>query len=115
MGPMTTTPTYERPVSATMIVRLATGEEFEAKAEDFAKFGYVDRDAVLADWRAFVEDAIGSDVLHEDAVLTPFWHALFVTLNSPEQLSDQSMGNTKADVQDLDRIIREHKAKEAAF
>jgi len=60
MGRMTTEPTYDRPVAATMIVRLANGEGFEAQAEDFSKFGFVDRNTVLADWRAFVEDAIGT-------------------------------------------------------
>lgn len=109
MGPMTTTPTYERPVSATMIVRLANGEEFEAKAEDFAKFGYVDRDAVLAYWRNFVQDAVGADVLGEGAVLNPMWHALFVALNNPEQLPGASMDATRAEVKELDRIVREHK------
>jgi hypothetical protein len=115
MGRMTIEPTYDRPVPATMIVHLANGEEFEAKAEDFAKFGYVDRNTVLADWRAFVEDSIASDLLSEDSVLNPFWLVLHQTLNNPGSLSDGSMGNTKADVQDLDRIIRQHKAAEAAF
>jgi hypothetical protein len=115
MGRMTTAPTYDRPVPATMLVRLANGEEFEAKPEDFAKFGYVDRNTVLADWRAFVEEAIGSDLLSEDSVLNPLWVALHQALNNPGSLTDGSMGNTKADVQDLDRIVRRHKAAEAAF
>jgi hypothetical protein len=67
---MSVEPTYDRTVDATMIVRLANGEEFEAKAEGFAKFGYVDRNTVLADCRAFVEDSIASDLLSEDSVLT---------------------------------------------
>jgi hypothetical protein len=70
---MTTEPTYERPVPATMIVRLANGEEFEAKAEDFAKFGYANKNTVLADWRAFVEDATGTDLLGADSELNPLW------------------------------------------
>lgn len=115
MGPMTTEPTYNRPVAATMIVRLANGEEFEAKPEDFAKFGYTDKNTVLADWRAFVEDATGSDLLSEDSVLNPLWLVLHQALNNPGSLSDGSMDNTKADIQDLDRIVREHKAAEAAF
>jgi hypothetical protein len=112
---MTTEPTYERPVPATMIVRLANGEEFEAKAEDFAKFGYANKNTVLADWRAFVEDATGTDLLGADSELNPLWLVLHQALNNPESLTDGSMGNTKADVQDLDRIVRERKAAEAAF
>jgi hypothetical protein len=115
MGPMTTEPTYTRPVAATMIVRLANGEEFEAKPEDFAKFGYGNRNTVLADWRAFVEDAIGTDLLSGDSVLNPFWLVLHQALHNPGSLTDGSMGNTKADVQDLDRIIRRHKAAVAEF
>jgi hypothetical protein len=115
MVAMAIEPTYDRPVPATMIVRLANGEEFEAKAEDFSKFGYVDRNTVLADWRAFVEDATGVDLLTEGSELNPLWVALHQALNNPGSLTDGSMGNTKADVQDLDRIIRQHKAAEAAF
>lgn len=98
-----------------MVVRLATGEEFEAKAEDFAKFGYVDREAVLASWRNFVQDAVGSDVLTEGAVLTPMWHTLFVALNNPEQLPGASMDATRADVKELDRIVREYRADVRPF
>lgn len=115
MVPMTTVPTYDRPVAAAMIVRLENGEEFEAKAEDFNKFGYVDKNTVLADWRAFVEDAVGSDLLSADAELNPFWLVLHQALHNPGSLSDGSMGNTKADVQDIDRIVRERKAAEAEF
>jgi hypothetical protein len=112
---MTTEPTYDRPVAATMIVRLDNGEEFKAEPEDFAKFGYVDRNTVLADWRLFVEDSTGSDLLNEDSVLNPFWLVLHQALNNPDSLTDGSMGNTKADIQDVDRIVRERKAAEAAF
>lgn len=109
MGPMTAAPTYERPVTATMIVRLATGEEFEAKTQDFAKFGYVDKNTVLADWRAFVEDATGSNLLSEGSVLNPLWLVLHQALHHPGSLSDVSLDDTKADIQAIDRIVREHK------
>lgn len=112
--PMTAA-TYLRPTPATMIVRLANGDEFEAKAEDFAKFGYVDPDTVLADWRTFVEKAIGSDLLSADSELNPLWIVLHQALKNPSSLTDGSMDNTKSDVQDIDRIIRTHKAKEAEF
>lgn len=98
-----------------MIVRLENGEEFAATPEDFAKFGYVGRNTVLADFRAFVEDAIGSDLLSEDSELNPFWLVLHQALNNPGSLSDGSMDNTKADVQEIDRIIREYKTKQAEF
>lgn len=35
-------PTYEVPVQATLVVRLDNGKEWEAKSEDFVKFGLVD-------------------------------------------------------------------------
>ena len=115
MGAMTTQPTYERPVPATMIVRLADGEEFEATAEDFAKFGYVDKNTVLADFRAFVEDAIASDLLGGSSVLNPFWLVLHQALNNLGSLTDGSMGNTKADVQEIDRSLREYRADVRPF
>lgn len=81
-----------------------------AKAEDFAKFGYVDRNTVLAYWRDFVEDATGTDLLSADSVLNPLWLVLHQALNNPASLSDGSMGNTKADIQELERSLREHNA-----
>lgn len=115
MGPMTTEPTYGRPVPATMIVRLANGEESEARPEDFAKFGYADRNTVPSYWRAFVEDAVGSDLLSADSVLNPLWLVLHQALINPASLSDGSMRNAEAGIHDLDRIIRDHKVAEAAF
>lgn len=98
-----------------MIVSLENGETFDPTPEDYAKFGYVNRNTVLADWRAFVEDAIGTDLLSEDSVLNPLWLVLHQALNNPGSLSDGSMGNTKADVQDLDRTLRESRAAALAF
>jgi hypothetical protein len=98
MVPMTIEPTYDRTVAATMIVRLATGEEFEAGAGDFSKFGYVDRNTVLADWRAFVEDATGVDLLREGSELNPLWVALFQALNNPAALTDGSLASTQAEI-----------------
>ncbi|HEX9085895.1 MAG TPA: hypothetical protein VF867_00025 [Arthrobacter sp.] len=110
-----TTPRYDRPVPAVMLVSLENGETFEPTAEDFAKFGYVDRNTVLADWRAFVEDATGTDLLSADSVLNPLWLALHQALNNPGSLSDGSMGNTKADIQELDRSLREYRNQERPF
>lgn len=107
--------TYERPVPAKLIVRLDNGEEFPATLEDLGKFGYVDKNTVLADWRAFVEDAIGSDLLSADSELNPLWIVLHQALKNPGSLNDGSMDNTKADVQELDRRLREHAASEKEF
>lgn len=106
MGSMTEV-TYERPVSATLIVRLENGEEFPAKAEDMAKFGYVDKNQVLADWRAFVQDATGVDLLGNDSELNPLWIVLHQALNNPASLSDGSMDHTKADINVLHSNLRD--------
>lgn len=83
MGRMTAEATHDRPEPATiMIVRLATGDEFEANAEDFDKFGYAHTDTVITDWRKFIEAAIGTDLLSAGSVL-PFWLALHQALNNP--------------------------------
>lgn len=81
-----------------MIVRLENGEEFEATPEDYAKFGYADRNTVIADWRAFVEDATGVDLLREGSELNPLWVALHQALNNPAGLSDGSMASTQTEI-----------------
>lgn len=81
-----------------MIVRLENGEEFEATPEDFGKFGYVDKNTVLANWRAFVEDATGTDMLIEGSELNPLWVALHQALNDPATLTDGSLASTQAEI-----------------
>jgi hypothetical protein len=112
MGRMTTEATYDRPVPATMIVRLANGEEFEAKAEDFAKFGYVDKDRVMADWRAFIEDATGADLLTLGSELNPLRVALFCALNNPAALTEDSMEETRKQISTMARAVRVFKAEQ---
>ena len=114
MAPMTEV-TYERPVPATLIVRLDNGEEFAAKPDDLAKFGYIDKNTVLADWRAFVEDATSVDLLDADSELNPLWLVLHQALHNPESLTDGAMSNTKADVQELDRRLREYSSAQREF
>lgn len=97
MTPMTDV-TYPRPVKATMIVRLESGEEFEAAPDDFAKFGYVDKNTVLANWRAFVEDATGVDLLTDGSELNPLWVALHQALNNPATLTDGSLASTQTEI-----------------
>ncbi|MET4144304.1 hypothetical protein [Arthrobacter sp. UYCo732] len=92
------TATYERPVKATMIVRLENGEEFEATPDDYLKFGYANRDTVLADWRAFVEDATGVDLLTEGSELNPLWVALHQALNNAAALADGSLASTQSEI-----------------
>ena len=111
MGPMTTTPTYERPVSATMIVRLANGEEFEATDEDFAKFGYVQKDKVITDWRSFIEDATGKPLLNADSDLSPFWVALFQAVHKPESLTDGSQDDTRGDISRIAAELRAYRER----
>lgn len=98
-----------------MIVRLANGEEFEAKPEDFAKFGYVDRDTVLSDWRAFVQDATGTDLLTDGSELIPLWVALFQALNNPSALTDGSMADTQAQIIALAGDARAFRSAGQAF
>lgn len=91
-------PTYDRPVEAIMIVRLDGGEEFEASEPDYAKFGYVNRETVLANWRTFVEDATGDNLLTEGSVLNPLWVALHQALNNPASLTDGSLAEIQAQI-----------------
>jgi hypothetical protein len=98
-----------------MIVRLETGEEFEATAEDFTKFGYAGRDTVLADWRAFVEDATGDDLLTEGSELNPLWTALFQALNNPAALTDGTMASTQTEIFKLAVDLRTFRTDAKAF
>lgn len=81
-----------------MIIRLENGEEFEATPEDFGKFGYASKNTVLADWRAYVEDATGNDLLTEGSELNPLWVALHQALNNPAALTDGSMASTRTEI-----------------
>lgn len=107
--------TYERPVPATLIVRLDNGEEFPAKSEDLAKFGFVDKNQVLADWRAFVEDATTVDLLGENSELNPLWLVLHQALFNPASLTDGSMDLTVAGVREIDAKLRRVRAAEQEF
>ncbi|ACL42058.1 hypothetical protein Achl_4107 (plasmid) [Pseudarthrobacter chlorophenolicus A6] len=92
-----------------MIVRLESGEEFEATPEDFGKFGYADKNTVIADWRAFVEDATGVDLLREGSELNPLWVALFQALNSPAALTDGSLASIQAEIIALAGDVRAYR------
>lgn len=81
-----------------MMVRLENGEEFEATPEDFAKFGYADKNMVIADWRAFVEDATGVDLLTKGSELNSLWVALHQALNNPAALTNGTMATTQTEI-----------------
>jgi hypothetical protein len=100
---------------ATMIVRLENGEEFEAKAEDFDRFGYASKNTVIADWRAFVEDATGTDLLSEGSALNPLWVALHQALNNPAALTDGSLASTQAEIIALAGDARAYRAAAQEF
>lgn len=98
-----------------MIVRLENGEEFEATPEDFAKFGYADKNTVLAGWRAFVEDATGKDLLSEGSELNPLWVALHQALNNPGALTDGTLASTRTEITALAGDARRHRAAAMDF
>lgn len=55
---MTFSANYERPVPATLIVRLENGDEWEAGAADLEKFNLVDRSAAYWEWEKAYEKAL---------------------------------------------------------
>lgn len=72
--------TYERPVPATLVVRLENGEEWEATAEDLARFRVADRLDLYARFSDLLVAALGlpegtdltRDEAHEGANLVRY-------------------------------------------
>lgn len=109
-------PTYERPIKAKLIVRLANGEEWEAQDGDYAKFGLVK--ALHAYWefsdrllRALQDHGgIGDDELTATA-LNPVRFLAETTLCHPDLLDHPEMAETYAEIGQIELALR---AAEAA-
>lgn len=60
--------TYDRPIPATLFVRLANGEEWEATPEDFTKFGLVARNDAYYTFRTtYVQALADADLCGDNA------------------------------------------------
>lgn len=105
--------TYERPVAATLFVRLANGEEFEATPEDAARFGYISKEQLFGDIRALVKDAIGLDP--KDSAFGPFWNVLCIAAYNREALYNEAMVPSTEGLRDLNSEILALRANQQDF
>lgn len=118
--------TYDRPVKATLVVRLdnADGEEWEATPEDLAKFGYVDRQEAYFLFRKHYAEALCAAGLSGDdapdgyrdvayAETSPLRHLVDTAILMPELLDHPEHEGWKA-IADIEQRLREHPHTHAA-
>lgn len=105
--------TYERPVPATLIVRLENGEEFAAKPEDLAKFGYIDKNRLLEDVRGFIKVATQHEVTN--TAFAPLWNVLAIAALNRDNLHGPETQHLKDELCHLDSRIRGTRPDEREF
>ena len=107
---MTFTATFDRPVPATLHVHLANGEQFEASAEDLARFGLVPRREI---YRRFQDHLLGVlqaadaqlDGLTATA-LNPLRYLVELAVSAPDLLTHPETAATDADVVVIERALQ---------
>lgn len=105
--------TYERPVTATLFVRLANGEEFEATPDDAAKFGYISTEQLFGDIRALVKAAVGTDP--KESAFAPFWNVLCIAAYNREALHNEAMVPSTEELRALSAEIMAARASRLEF
>lgn len=103
---------FSREIPATLHVHLANGETFEAKPEDVAKFGYVQKlDAYMT-----FDDHLRKLLLQEgliereitEAQLNPVRYIAELAINHPDLLNHPEVRETDAEIVELERSLQEH-------
>jgi hypothetical protein len=97
--------TYERPVEAKLVVRLANGEEWEATADDLAKFGYAERYASHYRFRLALIRILESAGLTPDAI-SPIRYLSEVATGTPELLDHDDFAATRAETVAIETLLR---------
>lgn len=106
-------PTYDRPVKATLLVRLENGEEWEATPEDLEKFHLVNRlDAYMTFNRALTkalteQGLLGGDGPRDltDTELNPVRYLGEISITMPHLLDHPEHEGWKM-IADLERRLR---------
>ena len=112
------TTTYDRPVKATLIVRLDNGDEFEAGPDDLAKFGYVSRSGAYAafnDYLAGILVDAGLIERHKDitsARINDLRYIAELAICHPALLSHPDLASVNARIVEIEKTLREHLAEE---
>jgi hypothetical protein len=109
---MTNRVAYDRPVEAVLLVRLSNGEEWMAKPEDLAKFGYIDGSEAYLTWKKHVSGVLqAAEVLPTgdltDAAINPLRHLVELVLCYSELnlLDHPETKGTDDDVVAMERIL----------
>jgi hypothetical protein len=109
---MTNKVTYDRPVEAVLLVRLSNGEEWMAKPEDLAKFGYVNGPEAYLTWSKHVSGVLqAAEALPTgdltDAAINPLRHLVELVLcyTGPNPLDYSETKDTDDDVVAIERIL----------
>lgn len=111
--------TYDRPVTAKLVVQLDNGETFDARSEDVAKFGYVEARGAYMAFRRHVakvlEDAnlIGRAGDLTNTAINPIRHLVEMAINYPELLDHPETAETNAQLVTIERALRAHLPKES--
>lgn len=104
--------TFDRPVEAKLIVRLENGEEWEAKRDDLAKFGYVERYEAYQHFRNALWQILNDAGLLDDgdalirAAINPIRYLAEVASGQPEFLDHEDLAETRAQVQAIEQLLR---------
>lgn len=111
-APTTFTTSYERPVDATLFVRLADGDEWPATADDLRKFGLVRAIDVYNVFRRKLDR-----ILRDGGALPPSQDLTEARLNSlrylvelaatcPDLLEDGEFAPTAADIVRIEKALQ---------
>lgn len=103
--------TYDRPVEATLIVRLANGDEWKAKDEDLERFGYAQRlGAYIAFQRHLTRILTDAGLIAGDltkARLNPLRYLAELAIMHPELLEHPETAETDAEVVEIERTLEQ--------
>lgn len=109
---------YDRPVTAKLVVQLANGETFEPTAEDLAKFGLVRRlDAYMAFNDHLAKVLIQAGLLDREkdtteARVNPLRYIAEVAINYADLLAHPDMERVNARIVAIEKTLRQHLPEE---
>jgi hypothetical protein len=102
--------TYERPVEASLVVRLANGEEWKAKPEDLARFGYIQQaDAYMAFQRHVTTVLLDAGLVDRElteARINPLRYLVELAVMHPDLLQHPEIGDTNAEIVAIERALQ---------
>jgi hypothetical protein len=99
--------TYDRPVAAKLLVRLETGEEWLATAEDLAKFGYANRIDAYIRWDNHLTGLLAdAGLIRKDlttARLNPLRYLVELALSGAVPLDDPDLADVNQRTVEIER------------